>query len=378
MKIIQITDHNGNGGVNSFVYDLCESQIKLGNEVMFVSIIDYKEHATREGLEQIEKIGVKLQCLGASNKLDAILHYIGKLRKIIKEFAGDEPCICNLHLKLSVLMGVLATMGSNNIKIVETYHNNYSYYHLQYAVLHPWIKRYIAISETCGKEMKRRFHTNDKYMNVIPNGVDREKIRNIAFMNPKEEHKGTRFVTVGRLSFEKNITIPVKAFAGYCRKGVEYLVVGDGPQREEVHKLAANDPNIVFKGELQRQDTLHILATADMVIMPSLWEGRSILQLEAMSLDKPLMLSDVPALREVFEEEPLSADELYRKCPWGYLVQTSNPDSYRAAAEDFLQITEEEKSTMSYCVKQASLKNDITVMAKRYQAVYESIMQNVD
>ena len=53
MKIIQITDHNGNGGVNSFVYDLCESQIKLGNEVMFVSIIDYKERATKEGLEKI-------------------------------------------------------------------------------------------------------------------------------------------------------------------------------------------------------------------------------------------------------------------------------------------------------------------------------------
>lgn len=51
MKIIQITDHNGNGGVNSFVYDLCESQIKLGNEVMFVSIIDYKERATKEGNE---------------------------------------------------------------------------------------------------------------------------------------------------------------------------------------------------------------------------------------------------------------------------------------------------------------------------------------
>ena len=43
MKIIQITDHNGNGGVNSFVYDLCEAQVKLGNEVLFVSIIDYKD-----------------------------------------------------------------------------------------------------------------------------------------------------------------------------------------------------------------------------------------------------------------------------------------------------------------------------------------------
>lgn len=376
MKVIQITDHNGNGGVNSFVYDLCESQIKLGNEVMFVSIIDYKNRATKEGLEQIEKAGVKLCCLGALNKPDAILHYIGKLRRIIKDFAGDESCICNLHLKLSVLMGVLASTGLKNVKIVETYHNNYSYYHLQYAVLHHWIKQYIAISETCGKEMKRRFHTSNKCVSVIPNGVDREKIRSIAFMNPKEEHQGIRYVTVGRLSFEKNITIPVKAFSNYCREGIEYLVIGDGPERDEVHKLAANNPYIIFKGELQRQDTLCNLATADIVIMPSLWEGRSILQLEAMSLDKPMMLSDVPALREVFEEKPLATGELYRKCSWGYLVQTNNPDSYRKAAEDFQQTAKVERNEMSCCVKKASLKNDIMVTAKKYQEVYNSIMQN--
>ena len=378
MKIIQITDHNGNGGVNSFVYDLCESQIKLGNEVMFVSIIDYKERATKEGLEQIKKRGVKLCCLGAQNKLVAVLHYTVKLRSIIKDFAGDEPCVCNLHLKLSVLMGVLSTRGLKNITIVETYHNNYSYYHLQYAVLHPWIKQYIAISETCGKEMKRRFHTSSKRMSVIPNGVDREKIRSIALVNPEETRQGTRYVTVGRLSFEKNITSPVKAFSNYCREGVEYIVIGDGPERDEVHKLAANNPCIIFKGELQRQDTLRNLATADIVIMPSLWEGRSILQLEAMSLDKPMMLSDVPALREVFEEKSLTPGELYRKCSWGYLVQTSNPNSYRAAAEDFLHTTKIEREEMAYYVKQASLKNDIMVMARKYQAVYNCIMRNTD
>lgn len=213
-------------------------------------------------------------------------------------------------------------------------------------------------------------------MSVIPNGVDREKIRSIAFMNPKEEHQGIRYVTVGRLSFEKNITIPVKAFSNYCREGIEYLVIGDGPERDEVHKLAANNPYIIFKGELQRQDTLCNLATADIVIMPSLWEGRSILQLEAMSLDKPMMLSDVPALREVFEEKPLATGELYRKCSWGYLVQTNNPDSYRKAAEDFQQTAKVERNEMSCCVKKASLKNDIMVTAKKYQEVYNSIMQN--
>ena len=126
---------------------------------------------------------------------------------------------------------------------------------------------------------------------------------------------------------------------------------------------------------MQRQETLQNLATADMVIMPSLWEGRSILQLEAMSLDKPMMLSDVPALREVFEEQSLKENELYRKCSWGYLVQTSNPESYRVAAEEFTKISDEEKKVMSQCVRQASLQNDITVVAQKYQQVYKKILE---
>ena len=375
MKIIQITDHNGNGGVNSFVYDLCEAQVKLGNEVLFISIIDYKEKATRQGLDRIESLGVKVKCLTAKDKPDAILHYIGSLRNVISDFADNKPCVCNLHLKLSVLMGVVATIGLKNIRIVETYHNNYDHYHLQYAVLHPRIKQYIAISQTCGKEMKRRFHTSNRLMSIIPNGVDRAEIRDSAFDRELQEHTDSVFVTVGRLSYEKNIKIPVEALSKKCRKGMKYIVVGDGPEKEEIYKLADANPYIKFTGELQRQDALHYLAMADMVIMPSLWEGRSILQLEAMALDKPMMLSDVPALREVFNEAPLKNNELYRKCSWGYLVQTSNPVSYSEAAEAFMKLSEEEKKSMSCRVKKASLENDINVVGQKYQKVYEKIME---
>lgn len=378
MKIIQITDHNGNGGVNSFVYDLCAAQIKLGNEVLFISIIDCKEHTTKPELQRIEKLGVQVKCIGAKSKVNAIFRHIIHLRKVIKDFSDGKPCICNLHLKLSVLMGVTASLGLKNIKIVETYHNNYDFYHLQYTVLHPWIKQYIAISHTCAKEMKKRFHTSDHLMSVIPNGIDREGIRRIALTDPLKKHTGIRFVTVGRLSYEKNITVPVKAFSDFCKEGLEYWVVGDGPEREKVHSLAANNPYIKFEGELQRKEALRNLETADMVIMPSLWEGRSILQLEAMALDKPLMLSDVPALREVFGEPALADDELYRKCAWGYLVQTNNTESYRMAAENFSRLAIAEKCAMSHRVRLASLENGITEMAQKYQMVYEAIIAEND
>ena len=131
MKIIQITDHNGSGGVNSFVYDLCREQCKYA-EVMFISIISREKNIAVEQLKELEKKGVTVKCLGALSKLDAIFHYILALRRTMKEFSKGEKCICNLHLKLSVLMGVMAGAGLKNIKLVETYHNTYHHYKLQY------------------------------------------------------------------------------------------------------------------------------------------------------------------------------------------------------------------------------------------------------
>lgn len=371
MKVIQITDHNGSGGVNSFVYDLCRAQKKLGNEVLFISLIR-SETPSKTELEELKSLGIKILCLKAQGKKDAVLHYVGHLKKVVQKYSQGERCILNLHLKLSVLMGVLACGNMKNIRIVETYHNTYHHYELQYALMHPWIRHYIAISHTCGLEMKRRFHTKDSQMTVIPNGIDREAIREAALKESVQSHKGILLMTVGRLSYEKNIKVPVEALAAVCGENLRYRVIGDGPQMEEIKNAAAGNPYIGFKGQIPREEVLKNLAEADIVIMPSLWEGRSILQLEAMALDRPLMLSDVPGLREVFDEKPLKKYELFRRCSWGYLVRTNDEESYRKAAEDFTE-NRNLSTDMSNRIKEASFENDMNSVAEKYQEVYEKV-----
>lgn len=373
MKIINITDHNGSGGVNSFVYDLCKAQKKLGNDVLFISLIKSGDPATTE-LEELKKEGIKVACLEATSKMDAILHHTNHLQKVVQKFSCEEKCILNLHLKLSVLMGVLACGLMKNVRIVETYHNTYHHYELQYALMHPWIRHYIAISHTCGEEMKRRFHTKDFQMTVIPNGIDREEIRLVALREPALSHDGILLMTVGRLSYEKNIKIPVEALSTVCNKNLQYRIIGNGPQMNEIKTAAKGNPFIEFLGQIPRGQVLKNLAEADIVIMPSLWEGRSILQLEAMALDIPLMLSDVPALREVFNEEPLKDEELYRRCSWGYLVQTNEKESYRKAVEDFENNHRDLSESMSNRIKEASLQNDMKSVAEKYQKVYERLL----
>lgn len=360
------------GGVNSFVYDLCYAIKERGNDVSLIGVLS-KGYEENTEIEKLREKGIRVECIAAASKKDAIMHYIGKLKAVIKDISGNDFTVCNLHLKLSVLMGVLATRGLSNVKCVETYHNTYHRYHLQCWVCSPFIKKYICVSETAMEEMHNRFKIPYKKLIAIPNGVSRKRIREIANIeNYMHKDEQINFVSVGRLSYEKNFTVAVKAFVEMCNNKNTYTLVGDGPQEKEIQTIARNNPYIKMTGSLSRERTLQELAKADIVVMPSLWEGRSILQLEAMALDKPMILSDVPGLREPFEEKPLLDCEKVRVCQFGYLVKTDDPEAYRNAAKHFSRNLDRIKNVSNY-IESVSNKNDITTVAEKYCCVYSEV-----
>lgn len=373
MKVIQVMDNFIiGGGVNSFVYDLCFALKEKNQEVTLIGILKegYQDNPV---VEELRKAGIYVICLGALSKKDAIIHYTKQLREIISELSDGKTTICNLHLKLSVLMGVIATIGLANIKCVETYHNTYHFYHLQCWFCSPFIKKYICVSETAKEEMHLRFKTPYKKIVAIPNGVSRNKVRALAKIDDYEPRgEKIHIVSVGRLSYEKNFIIPVKAFLSICNENIEYTLVGGGPQEEEIRAIASSNPYIILTGALSREKTLQILAKADIVVMPSLWEGRSILQLETMALDKPMILSDVPGLREPFQERALSSNELFRTCDFGFLVRTSDVESYRAAIRTF---TENRKRIDYTIIKEISERNDLMQVAMAYIALYKDVIE---
>lgn len=373
MKVIQIMDNLGaGGGVNSFVYDLCYALKEQGCDVSLIGILK-KGYEENSEIEQLRTAGIRVECVGAASKKDAIFHCTGKLKALIREIAGNDDAVCNLHLKLSVLLGVLATRGLKKTKCVETYHNTYHHYHLQCWVCAPFIKKYICVSETAKEEMHRRFKTPYKKLVAIPNGVSRERIRTLAKVDEYRPRNGKiNIVSVGRLSYEKNFIIPVKAFVDICNENIQYTLVGGGSQESEIRAIASANPHITLTGTLPREQVLQILAKADIVVMPSLWEGRSILQLETMALDKPMILSDVPGLREPFQEKPLDDGELFRASNFGYLVRTNDLESYREAIYSFIQ----NKKTINYMlVKAISERNDMGNVAKAYVVQYREMLE---
>ena len=108
-------------------------------------------------------------------------------------------------------------------------------------------------------------------------------------------------VSVGRLVVQKNHAAAVRALARV--PGACLVVLGEGPLRSDLLRLAEETgvaSRIVLAGA--RPDARAVMAAADVVVLPSRWEGLPLVGLEALAAGAPLVAGDVVGIRELFED----------------------------------------------------------------------------
>ena len=117
------------------------------------------------------------------------------------------------------------------------------------------------------------------------------------------------FLCVGRQDYQKAHEIAVLAFselAGEFPDSVLWLAGREGGNSPLVQSAIAQSPyrdRIVCLGE--RSDVSDLLLAADAFVMPSRFEGLAGSVIEAMSLEVPLVLTDIPVFREVADNRAL-------------------------------------------------------------------------
>ena len=129
---------------------------------------------------------------------------------------------------------------------------------------------------------------------------------------------------VGRLVPHKGIGILIRSL-NYIEKG-KLLIVGDGPYKKWlenlVKKLDLNE-RVIFVGPVDDYWLPAYYAATDVVILPSTsrLEAFGIVGLEGMASGKPLILSDIPGVRDVISEKE------------GYIVEPLDPSAITEALE---------------------------------------------
>jgi len=132
----------------------------------------------------------------------------------------------------------------------------------------------------------------------------------------------------GRLSYEKGFDILIDAVAGrLAQRPVAVLVAGEGPQerrlRDRVRRLGLAR-YIHFLGFVE--DTARLYAAADLVVLPSRYEGMPNALMEAMALGRPVVATRVNGVEELIPSE----EE-------GWLVSPADPAALREGLDRALR-----------------------------------------
>ncbi len=166
---------------------------------------------------------------------------------------------------------------------------------------------------------------------VIPNHAPIRRIRRQAAAAPPPPPPGRlRILACGRFKPEKGFPHLLRAAAPLlARTNAELVLVGDGPLRsrleEEARRLGVAD-RVRLPGFCA--NPMGWIASADIFVLPSWWEGFPNALLEAMALGRPVVAADCPSgPREILapDSEPAVKCQRLEVAPHGILTPPLQP-----------------------------------------------------
>jgi len=172
--------------------------------------------------------------------------------------------------------------------------------------------------------------------------------------------------TVGRLALPKGHGVLLEAFrlVQQSHPDTYLLVAGEGPLEGQLRHSAATlgiEKKVIWAGF--RPDARRILAAADVCVVPSIREGFSLALLEAMSVGRPIVASDVGG-----NAEALNGNEC------GVLVRPGDPTALAQAIASIL--SDLPRGTALGLKAHTRFHNCFTIqrMIQHLETLYESLL----
>ena len=220
-----------------------------------------------------------------------------KLKKTIKQI---QPDVIHLHSSKAGVLGRIAAKAYPKAKLFYTPHG-YAFLRNDISslkkIFFKSIEKLIAFTFksttlACGDnehEIAKSFGDSI----LIRNGVLSSDF------SPSHLNKNVQLksiVTVGRISYQKK----PKLFNTIALKfpSLKFIWIGDGELKHEL-----NAKNIEVTGWLERGDVLKKVASQDIYIQTSLWEGLPFTIIEAMVMYKPILATNVVGNKDTVEHQ---------------------------------------------------------------------------
>ncbi len=351
MKILITTDLftvTTNGVVTS-LKNLWREMQRRGHDVRILTFSEDK-HSKKDEAEGVYYIGsVSIEKIYPGLRMPT--NYRDKL---VKEIIDWSPDIIHSQCEFFSFFFARRISKKCGAPIVHTFHTMYEDY-AQYVIKGEKFSKW-AVKKFCQNRLNRcawvvapTKKVNDllvRYqikapISVIPTGISLAQHRQR--ITPEERVSGrARFgfndsdvvmVNLGRLGHEKNVDELIRFYskAHESEKDLKFLIVGDGPARENLEKLTAElglSGGIIFAGRVDPKEVQKYYQLGDIFVSASTSETQGLTYIEGAANALPLLCREDPCLDDVIvqgengysyktEEEFLAyIERMAKDAPW--------------------------------------------------------------
>lgn len=282
------------GGAERQLSVLAAEQARRGHDVHIVV------RRTGVHVRTVQDSGVKIHELGNIRSIDPRLFLA--MKRIIMRL---RPSLVQTWLPQTDIVGGLAALASRTPWIISE-RTSANYYEeipitARLRLLLGRLASAVVANSDGGVQYWRAATSRALKLATVRNALPFERIREIIAADFPQPFAGPVFLVVGRFSGEKGQEIIVRALRDFTRDtAVNVLIIGEGGERPVIEReIEAAALSGCVKTLPYQADWWRWLKVADGLISMSRYEGNPNVVLEAMAACCPVILSDIPAHREI-------------------------------------------------------------------------------
>jgi glycogen(starch) synthase len=345
------------GGIARHCEGLAQALVKLGHDVHLFTL-DFPGSPEYEEMEGVKVYRSSTE-LGHPNFLTWVLlfnHFLSKKMADITSKVDFD--VMHVHDWLAAFSGItfkhytkkpmVLTVHSTDIGRAQGLHSPDSF---SINGIEWWsnyeANRVIVCSQSMKNEICNHFNLPQNKVDVIPNAIDASKYEIPVDRGAVRQRYGVGWgeklvICVGRLVPQKGVEYFIRAIPKIARRFPEakFVIVGEGWSRDLLEgeaRASGHADKITFTGFASDIEVINLMTSADVLVVPSIYEPFGIVALEGMATGVPVVASQVGGLAEVIEHDktglfvyPRSPDSI----AWGIGKILSDPDHAKWVAEN--------------------------------------------
>jgi glycosyltransferase involved in cell wall biosynthesis len=317
--------------------------------------------------DRLREAGIKVHSLSPHKFLPLYLATI-PLRILV-----DRPDILHCHLTPSNIiakpLGALLCVPV----IINHDHTNDLHRHESKMLLaldrfaNRFASHIIAVAAACRDFLIRYESISPDRITLVPNAIDLRRFSPGTILRSEARSRfglpddALVVAGVGRLNAQKNFSLflDIAAVLVPRHPSVRFLLAGDGPERVMLHDKAVAlgiADRIVFTGYLA--DSRQAYVAADVLLMPSRFEGLPMTLLEAMAMGLPVVASNLDGIAEVIADGKE-----------GFLVSPASTEDFAARISQLLT----DRTLFENIATNARAKIQASYSVERMTSAVESI-----